>query len=385
MSFSEVKMIAQDIPFIDLNKQREKISLKIEAAIQKVLVDANYIMGPEVLLFEQQLSKFTASKNVISCSNGTDALILALMALGIKENDAVFVPAFTFAATAGAVALVGATPIFVDSDIKTYNICIESLKSAITMVETETSLNAKAIIPVDLFGLPANYHKIQAIAQENNLKVIVDAAQSLGATYGNRQTVKYGDIATTSFFPAKPLGCYGDGGAVFTDDDEISDIIKSLRVHGKGTNKYDNVRVGLNARLDTIQAAILIEKLNIFPNEIDARNNIASIYSEALAKHTIVPFVPESSMSVWAQYTIRVENRDVIQQSLKEKGIPSVVYYPLPLSEQTAYKHFPKSPEGTPVSSLLSKSVLSLPMHPYLDTETQNYIINNLLLSLEKY
>ena len=312
----------------------------------------------------------------LTCSNGTDAISLVLMALDVGPGDAVICPSFTFASTAEVVALRGATPVFVDVLEDTFNIDPESLKQAIQVAKDE-GLNTKAVISVDLFGLPADYNMLEAICCDNGLKLICDAAQGFGGVYHDRPVGTLGYATTTSFFPAKPLGCYGDGGAVFTASEELMDVMKSLRVHGKGTDKYDNARIGLNARLDTMQAAILLEKLAIFPREIEARNKVADRYKEQLSdlNSVVVPHVPEGLTSVWAQYTLRLpaERRDEISATLKDHGVPSVVYYPKPLHEQTAYKDFPTAGK-LDQSSRLSKSVLSLPMHPYLDEVEQDTI-----------
>ena len=295
------------------------------------------------------------------------------MALGVGPGDAVFVPTFTFAATAEVVALVGATPIFVDVEAGSFNMDVKSLQRAVDAVPA--GLTPKGIIPVDLFGQPADYDAIDKVAQAKNLWVLADAAQSFGATLGNRRTGSMGRIAGTSFFPAKPLGCYGDGGAIFTDDDGLNDIMKSLRVHGQGSDKYDNVRIGMNGRLDTIQAAILLEKLAIFEDEIAARQRVGKRYNDLLRGTVTVPEVGDNFTSVWAQYTLRLPNRDKVAAALKADGIPTAIYYPRPLHQQTAYRDFPVAPGGCPTSEKLAGEVLSLPMHPYLDTTTQDRIV----------
>jgi dTDP-4-amino-4,6-dideoxygalactose transaminase len=353
--------------FIDLVAQQATIREKIDARIKAVLDHGKYIMGPEVAELESNLATFSGAKCAITCSNGTDALVLPLMAKGIGKGDAVFVPSFTFVATAEVVSLIGATPVFVDVLEDTFNIDPTSLKEAIVFAKQQ-GLAPKAIIPVDLFGQPADYDAVQTIADENDLWILSDSAQGFGSVYKGKNSGTLGLATATSFFPAKPLGCYGDGGAVFTNDDELASIMKSIRVHGKGTDKYDNVRIGLNARLDTIQAAILIEKLAIFANEIESRNKIANKYNNELKDYVEVPFVLENATSVWAQYTVKTEEskRSSIMQSLKDSGVPSVVYYPKPLHQQTAYKDCPILPNGLSVSEKLSKQVFSLPMHPYL-------------------
>jgi dTDP-4-amino-4,6-dideoxygalactose transaminase len=365
--------VRKPIPFIDLAAQRARIRPELDAAIKSVLDHGRFIHGPEVAEFENQLAEFARTKHAVACASGTDALILPLLAWGIGPGDAVFVPTFTFSATAEAVAVLGATPVFVDVEPDTFNMDPDSLKAAVS--GDLGGLNPRAIIAVDLFGLPANYTRIGEIATENGLKVLADRAQSFGASHGGVRTGKLGDAASTSFFPAKPLGCYGDGGAVLTDDADFLQILKSLRVHGQGTDKYDAVRVGLNSRLDTIQAAILIEKLKIFEDEIAARNRVATRYNEQLQNSVSVPTIPDGSTSVWAQYTIRSGNRDAIAAALKAEEIPSAIYYRAPLHVQSAYEGYPRATLGLEVSERLSMEVLSLPMHPYLEPDAQDRII----------
>lgn len=369
------------IEFIDLKAQQARIKDKLDARIQSVLDHGAYIMGPEVRELEGKLAEFCGAKHALTCANGTDALHLALMALGATEGDAVFCPSFTFAATAEIVPHVRATPVFVDVDSRTFNMSVESLKRAIVHAK-ELGLRPAGVIPVDLFGLPADYEPIEAIARENGMWIISDSAQGFGATYKERTTGGIGDIATTSFFPAKPLGCYGDGGALFTSNDELAALIRSLRVHGKGTDKYDNVRVGVNSRLDTLQAAILLEKFAIYADELDTRQLVAGRYSAALGQRFAVPFIPEGTRSVWAQYTLRAEStdeRDAAMAALKSRNIPSVVYYPMPLHQQQAYRDYPADPAGLQTSVDLAKTVFSLPMHPYLGEKDQDQIIGALL------
>ena len=373
--------------FIDLGAQLARIRTRVDARMQTVLSDARFIMGPEVEELERALSAFCGSpRPALTCSNGTDAMSLILMARGIGPGDAVFVPAFTFAASAETVALQRAIPVFVDTLPQTFNMDPDSLKQAI-ITSKELGLRPRAIISVDLFGLPADYDQIEVIAAENGLFLICDAAQAFGGTYKGRMTGTIGLAATTSFFPAKPLGCYGDGGAVFTADEELARVIGSIRVHGKGSDKYDNARIGLNARLDTIQAAILLEKLAIFPDELDKRNRIAARYFDALGscERIICPIVPEGLTSTWAQYTIRLApaHRDAVSASLKAAGIPTVIYYPKPLHQQTAYRHFPKAGDLA-ASERLSAEVLSLPMHPYLTQPNQDRVCDGLLHALSK-
>lgn len=366
--------------FIDLKAQQARIKDKLDARIQGVLAHGNYIMGPEVREFEMGLSAFCGAKHSLACANGTDALHLALLALDAKPGEAVFCPSFTFAATAEIVPHVGATPVFVDVEETSFNMSVESLKRAIVHAK-ELGLRPAGVIPVDLFGLAADYDAIEAVAREEGMWIISDSAQGFGANYKGRITGSIGDIATTSFFPAKPLGCYGDGGAIFTSNDELAALIASLRVHGKGADKYDNVRIGVNSRLDTLQAAILLEKLAIYPDEIRARQVVAQRYNDALHNRFAVPVVPDGCMSVWAQYTLRAQSskhRDTAMARLKDAGVPSVVYYPMPLHKQTAYSSYPSDPAGLPISVQHSATVFSLPMHPYLDAATQDVVIQAL-------
>ena len=370
--------LPKSIEFIDLKAQQAQIRPHIDAAIKRVLDHGIYIMGPEVFELEKQLAAFCGVKHAISCANGTDALLLALMAKNVGSGDAVFVPSFTFAATAEVVVLMGATPIFIDSLENTYNIDPKSLEQGI-QTATKAGLKPVGIIPVDLFGQPADYDAMQLIADKHHLWVIADGAQSFGASYKGRKVGNIGDIAITSFFPAKPLGCYGDGGAVFTNDDEIATVIRSLRVHGQGKDKYDNVRVGMNGRLDTLQAAILLEKLKIFPDELIARQQLADGYSQAFKDVVQVPHVMEGVTSTWAQYTIRLKkniNRTQLVANLKEFGIPTVVYYVKPLHVQTAYSRYPSATGGAlEVCEALAHEVLSLPMSGYINLSTLKYII----------
>ncbi len=369
----------ENIAFIDLATQQAQIGQKIRTAIDTVLTHGKYIMGPEVKELETQLSKFCSVKHTISCSSGTDALVMTLMALGVKSGDAVFLPSFTFAATAEAVAILGATPVFIDVSADDYNINITSLRDTYDQIK-DTDLNPVGIISVDLFGLPANFDTLDAFTKENDLWLMNDAAQSLGAEYNGQSIGQMGIAATTSFFPAKPLGCYGDGGAIFTNDDELADKLRSIRVHGKGSDKYDNVRLGVNGRLDTIQAAILLEKFKIFPDEIKRRNDVARYYNEGLKDILQTPVIEENRLSAWAQYTLQAPNeetRSKITASLKEAGIPTAIYYPLPLHQQTCYKNYPAAPNMSTCESL-AKTVFSLPMHPYLEPDTQDYIIQEI-------
>jgi dTDP-4-amino-4,6-dideoxygalactose transaminase len=364
------------LPFIDLAAQRRRLGSAIDTAVSRVLTHCQFIIGPEVRTFESELAAFAGSKHAVSCASGTDALVLGLRALGIGPGDAVICPSFTFCATAEVAVLVGATPVFVDVLPDTFNIDVAGIPGAIEAAKA-AGLTPKAIIPVDLFGLPADHNAIAKVAETNGLFVIDDAAQGFGATYHNRRLGTFGDVTCTSFFPAKPLGCYGDGGAVLTDDDGIADTLRSLRVHGQGSDKYDNVRIGLASRLDTIQAAVLSEKLKIFPEEIAARDLIARRYADALKDVVTVPTVPAGLQSVWAQYTIRLAGgrRDTFAAALKADGIPTAIYYPIPLHRQAAYKHYPAGRAGLAVSDRLAGEVISLPMHPYLDEPTQARIV----------
>jgi len=365
------------IPFIDLAAQRRRLGPAVDAAIARVLGHCQFILGPEVRAFEAELAAFCGAKHAVTCASGTDALVLGLRARGIGPGDAVLCPSFTFCATAEVAALVGATPVFVDVDAATFNIDVNGIAGAIDVARS-LGLTPKAIIPVDLFGLSADHAAIAAAAEAAGLYILDDAAQGFGATFNNRRLGSFGHATATSFFPAKPLGCYGDGGAVMTDDAELADVMRSLRMHGHGSDKYDNVRIGLASRLDTMQAAILIEKLKIFPDEIVARDRIARRYNEGLADVAITPTVPAGSTSVWAQYTLRISGgrRDALAASLKAEGIPTAIYYPIPLHLQQAYKHYPVGRGGVAVSTRLAGEVISLPIHAYLDEATQDRIID---------
>tara|TARA_B100001057_G_scaffold383561_1_gene389791 strand:+ start:99 stop:1241 length:1143 start_codon:yes stop_codon:yes gene_type:complete len=352
--------------FIDLRAQQDRIREEINKAIKKVLDHGQYIMGPEVKEFEKNLLDFTGSKNVITCANGTDALSLVLMAWGVSKGKAVFVPSFTYIATAETVAQLGAIPFFVDVDEKTFNIDPESLKTAILDAK-KSGIDSGVVIAVDLFGLPSDIDSIMDIAENNNIKVLIDSAQSFGAFSKKRRVGTMGHATATSFFPAKPLGCYGDGGAVFCQDDDLAEKIRSISLHGKGSHKYENIRVGVNSRLDTIQAAILIEKLKIFQDELLKRQAVADNYLNLLNSELIQ--LPQNDMlhkSAWAQFTIQVDNRDKLQKELSNNNIPSIIYYPIPLSKQKAFKNALIVSSGLKISELLPKRVLSLPMHPYL-------------------
>jgi dTDP-4-amino-4,6-dideoxygalactose transaminase len=377
MSDTARNRVEPPIPFIDLGAQRHRLGSRIDDAVLRVLDHGNYIMGPEIGALEAALSDFCGAGRSISCSNGTDALALALMVKKVRPGQAVLVPSFTFAATAEVVAWFGATALFVDVLEDCFTMDPASLEAGVAAAR-RLGLDPVGVIPVDLFGQPADYDALHTVAAAHKLWVVSDAAQSFGARYQGRPVGTLAEISTTSFFPAKPLGCYGDGGAVFTDCDDISSEIVSLRVHGQGGNKYDNIRIGRNARLDTIQAAILIEKLKIYPDEILARNRIAGRYNEGLSRYAVVPNLRQGTGSVWAQYTLRVDGgrRNAMAASLKRAGVPTAIYYPKPLHCQTAYRNYPTATGGAlPVSEILADEVISLPMHAYLDEPTQDRII----------
>ena len=364
------------IPFIDVAAQRRRLGRAIDDAIARVLAHCQFIQGPEVRALEAELAAFCGARHAIACSSGTDALRLVLMAWDIGPGDAVICPAFTFCATAEVVALCGATPVLADVQPETFNLDPVSCERAVAAAR-KLGLKPRAIIPVDLFGLPADHDGIAAVAAANDLKVLDDAAQAFGAVYKGGKLGALAAATATSFFPAKPLGCYGDGGAIFTDDDDLAARLKRLRVHGEGADKYDAVEIGLTGRLDTIQAAILLEKLKIFPDEIIARGRAAARYAAGLADVATVPRVGNESNSVWAQYTIRLApgRRDALAATLKAQGIPTGIYYAKPLNRQSAYRHFPIAEGGLPVSEQLAEEVISLPMHAYLDEPVQDRII----------
>jgi len=364
------------IPFIDVAAQRRRLGRAIDDAIARVLAHCQFIQGPEVRALEAELAAFCGARHAIACSSGTDALRLVLMAWDIGPGDAVICPAFTFCATAEVVALCGATPVLADVQPETFNLDPASCERAVAAAK-KLGLKPRAIIPVDLFGLPADHDGIAAVAAANDLKVLDDAAQAFGAVYKGGKLGALAAATATSFFPAKPLGCYGDGGAIFTDDDDLAARLKRLRVHGEGADKYDAVEIGLTGRLDTIQAAILLEKLKIFPDEIIARGRAAARYAAGLADVATVPRVGNESNSVWAQYTIRLApgRRDALAATLKAQGIPTGIYYAKPLNRQSAYRHFPIAEGGLPVSEQLAEEVISLPMHAYLDEPVQDRII----------
>lgn len=364
--------------FRDLKAQYMQIKTKMDAAIAEVIENSNFISGRQVSDLERALEQFAGVKHCITCGNGTDALTLALKAWNIKQGDAVFVPDFTFFASGEVVSFEGATPIFVDVESDTYNISPEKLEEAILRVKKEGKQNPRVIIAVDLFGQPADYTRIRNIADKYGLLILEDGAQGFGGRIGGRRACSFGDISTTSFFPAKPLGCYGDGGAVFTDNDEWAERMRSLRIHGKGDNKYDNVRIGMNSRLDTLQAAVLLAKLPQFESfELERVNQVAERYTELLRNKVITPVVKEGFYSSWAQYTIQLQNekqRDGLQAYLKEKDIPSMIYYPKAMHQQQAFANVPSRDMDFPNAMQLCKTVLALPLHPYMEDEKTCYV-----------
>ena len=374
------------IPFIDLQAQRARLGQPLEDAILKVVRSGAYVMGPEIGQFEQALGQFGQAPFVLSCGSGTEALQLPLMAWNIGPGDAVFCPSFTFAATAEVMPLVGASPVFVDILPDTYNLDPAKLDAAIAAVKAEGKLTPKAIIAVDLFGQPADYPAISAVAKKHGLKLIADSAQGFGCTLSGQHPIHWADVTTTSFFPAKPLGCYGDGGAVLCKDERLHDILVSLRVHGQAVKsdlvgktfdhdpKYLNLRIGMNSRMDTIQAAVLLQKLTIFESEIEARNKVAERYAAGLSDVVTVPKVIDGGVSVWAQYTIETADRDGLAAHLKSQDIPSAVYYPIPIHKQDVYSVYP-APGGLPVTEAKANVVMSLPMHPYLTPDHQDQVI----------
>ncbi|WP_342360077.1 DegT/DnrJ/EryC1/StrS family aminotransferase [Terrarubrum flagellatum] len=364
------------IPFIDLAAQRRRLGAAVDEATKRVLDHCMFINGPEVKELEQALADYCGAKHVVGVGSGAVALQMVLMAKGVGPGDAVICPSFTFCATGEAVALVGATPVFVDVDETTFNMDGAALTQGIATAK-KLGLKPKGVIPVDLFGQSADHDSILKVAKAEGLFVLDDAAQSFGGTYKGKKLGVFGDATATSFFPAKPLGCYGDGGAILTDDAELAAVLRSIRVHGEGTDKYDNVRLGLTARIDTMQAAVLLQKLSIFDDEIEARNRIAERYSRALGDFVQTPKVLSDNLSVWAQYTIRLPagRREAFAAKLREAGVPTAIYYPKSMHQQTAYRDYPVAGNGLPVSEKLSQEVISLPMHPYLDPEVQDRVI----------
>jgi dTDP-4-amino-4,6-dideoxygalactose transaminase len=373
------------IPFIDVVAQRRRLGRAIDDAIARVMAHCQFIQGPEVEALEKELASFCGARHAIACSSGTDALLLVLMAWQIGPGDAVICPAFTFCATAEVVALCGATPVFADVQADTFNLDPASCERAIAAAK-RLGLRPRAIIAVDLFGLPADHDALAAVAAVHGMQVLDDAAQAFGATYKSHKLGSVCPTTATSFFPAKPLGCYGDGGAVLTADDDLAARVKSLRVHGQGTDKYDAERIGLTGRLDTLQAAVLLEKLKIFPEEIAAREVIAGRYGAGLAGCATLPRAANESSSVWAQYTIRLPagRRNALAETLKAQGIPTAIYYGKPLHRQNAYRTYPVVEGGVPVSERLCEEVISLPMHAYLEGPVQDRIIGAVRRAVEK-
>jgi len=370
----------RNIQFIDLAAQQKHIREGVEKRLLAVLDHGKYIMGPEINEMEALLADYSGVKHCISCANGTDALLMALMAYDIGPGDAVFTTPFTFISTAEVITLLGATPVFVDIDKSTYNIDPAAFEAALECYSgPDSPLKPRGVIPVDLFGLAADYNPIEAIAKKHGMFVLEDAAQGFGAVYDGRRAGSFGDVATTSFFPAKPLGCYGDGGAIFCDDDELAEKLKSIRVHGKGSHKYDNVRIGLNGRLDSMQAGVVLEKMTLFDNEIKLRNEVAARYTAALKDHYVTPTVPDGYTSVWAQYSLLTDDRDGVMSRLKEYGVPTAIYYPKPLHIQDAFSYLNYKEEQFPKTMEAAKHIFSVPMHPYLQSDEQDFIINALL------
>ena len=373
--------LRKPIPFIDLQAQRRRLGGVIDDGMQRVLAHGQFIMGPEVAELERALAQFCHAPHVIACAIGTDALSLALRAVGVGAGDAVVVPAFSFSASAEAVVIAGAIPVFCDVLPDSCNIDPRSMAAAARMAKAR-GYRPRAVMPGDLFGFPADYSAIEQAAAAHDLVVVSDAAQSFGASLGDRRVGNFGAITATSFFPSKPLGCYGDGGAIFTADRDTAELLRSLRSHGEGLHRYDNVRVGINSRLDSLQAAVLLAKLSIFPEEIEQRQHVAQRYNAGLADLVETPQVDNATSSVWAQYTIKLSNRDQVAASLKAAGVPTAIYYPRSLHEQPAYVEYPVVDGGLPVAEDLAQRVLSLPFHPYLDAGTQDYIIDQLRMAL---
>jgi UDP-2-acetamido-2-deoxy-ribo-hexuluronate aminotransferase len=366
------------LPFIDLKAQQQRIRGRIMEKIQAVLTHGQYILGPEVTELEERLASYVGVRHAVTCSSGTDALLMLLMAKGVGPGDAIFTTPFTFIATAEVIQLLGATPVFVDIDPKTYNLNHEALKQVLVNFgrnPATAGLKPRGIIAVDLFGQPADYDQINALARYWGLFVVEDAAQSFGATYHGRRTGTLAETAATSFFPAKPLGCYGDGGAVFTDDDDLAALLASIRNHGQGADRYDNVRLGINGRLDTLQAAILLVKLEIFDQELASRHEVARQYSQGLKDMVTVPELAPECSSAWAQYSVESEARAAILTRLGEAGVPAAIYYPKPLHLQGAFRDLGYKPGDFPVSEAAASCIFSLPMHPYLEKPDQDRII----------
>jgi len=372
----------KSIEFIDLKAQLQLISARVMKRIERIMSHGKFIMGPEIKELEDKLAQYVGVKHAITCSSGTDALLMPLMAYGVGPGDAIFTTPFTFIATAEVIQLLRATPVFVDIDPRTFNIDPGALAKAIDNLGNNPKtahLSPRGIIPVDLFGQPADYDQINALAQKHGMFVLEDAAQSFGATYKGKRAGALAEVAATSFFPAKPLGCYGDGGAIFTDDDDLAAIMRSIRVHGQGSHKYDNVRIGINGRLDTLQAAILLEKLAIFDRELELRQEVAQRYHQALQSILAVPYVSPDATSAWAQYSVMSGERATLQKKLKDAEIPTAIYYPLPLHLQGAFSHLGYQAGNFPFSEMASQNIFSLPMHPYLDETDQKKVITAIL------
>jgi dTDP-4-amino-4,6-dideoxygalactose transaminase len=365
------------VALVDLAAQRERLGPALDDAIRRVLEHGRFIMGPEVAELEERLAAYCGARHAIGCASGTDALLLALLAWDVGPGDAVFVPGFTFAATAEVVALLGATPVLVDVDPVSCNLDVARLREAVAAVPDASGLRAAGVIAVDLFGVPADYDSIEAVAADHGMWVLADAAQSFGASMHGRAPGTLGTVAATSFFPTKPLGCYGDGGAVFTADDDLAASIRSLRVHGQGSHAYDHVHIGITGRLDTLQAAVLLVKLPLLDEELAARRRLATRYSAELADVVGVPSVGQGATSAWAQYTVQTDRRDEVGARLREWGVPTAVHYPRALSQQPAYRRFPVAPGGVPVAEALARRVLSLPLHPYLTEAAQQRVIDS--------
>lgn len=364
------------IAFVDLAAQFSRLEAEIRAAIDRVLKHGKFILGPEVSELEERLAAFAGVEHAVTCSSGTDALLMSLIAYDVGPGDAVFTTPFTFIATAEVISLIGATPVFVDIDPRTFNIDPALFETAVERIEAEGRLHLRGVIPVDLFGLPADYDALRQVTEGRDLFILEDAAQSFGALYKGRRAGALGDVAATSFFPAKPLGCYGDGGAVLTDDDALAARLESIRVHGKGTDKYDNVRIGLNARMDTLQAAIVLAKLQAFAEELEARQRVAERYTRGLSAVVETPWVPDGLTSAYAQYSILSEQRANIMAALKAEHIPSAIYYAKPLHLQGAFANLGHQEGDFPVAERTSQRIFSLPMHPYLRDDEMGGIVN---------
>lgn len=371
------------IPFVDLHTQKERLKSGIMSSIERVVDHGRFIMGPEIQMLETQLAEITGAKYALTCSSGTDAIMLGLLAKGVKRADAVFVPAFSYFATAEAVALLGANPVFVDVCPDTFNMNPQSLREAILKIKS-TDLKPAGIIAVDLFGQPASYAQLSEVASEYNLWLMSDACQSFGASYQGKQVGQLAELTATSFSPAKPLGCYGEGGAIFFNDDELYEKVSSCRNHGQGEANDSGVRLGFNGHMSSIQAAILLQKLTVFSEEMSRRRAVADRYSDALKDVAEVPYVHAECQSSWSQYTIKLENRDDVYNSLHENGVPVRIYYSTPLCDQPAYRRFPLSTNGVGVARQLAMGVMSLPIHAYLDEVTQDEIIDQVRKAIKE-